>query len=101
MTSETTLLIIHKTGATWRAAWPSVPCKRLGNQLGGAWTYSAGSGPDSSPESRNTCVFRDRAPTFLGSGIPVGSGFELEQIIMSIDILSTEKALETCGGSRE
>lgn len=101
MASEMTLLIIHRTEATWRATRPPRPHKLLGNQRGGGWTSSANAGPDSSPESRNTCVFGDGAPTLLGSGFPVVFESELEQTTTSTDILSREKALETCGGSRE
>lgn len=78
MASGNTLLIIYRTGATWRAAVPSLSLFLL---LGDRVRPPL---PDSS-ETRRTCVFGCWASTVLGNGFPVVFEFEFEQIKASTD----------------
>ena len=82
MASGNMLLIIHQTGAPGEQQCSlhrhfcslATSCKRV-----------AKAEPNSSPETRKTSVFWDKASTLLGSGFPVVFEFEFEQITTSTE----------------
>lgn len=75
MASGNTLLITYRTGATWRAAVPSLSLfLLLGDRV-----------RPSLPDSSETCVFGCWASTVLENGFPVVFEFEFEQIQASTD----------------
>lgn len=75
MASGNTLLITYRTGATWRAAVPSLSLfLLLGDRV-----------RPSLPDSSETCVFGCWASTVLENGFPVVFEFEFEQIKASTD----------------